>query len=179
MSPPPESKTILFVGSYRWPPNRDGVTRFVQHILPRIRQQVPTATLRFVGEDSQLLDGIDGVSGAGFVEDLVAEYRNAALVVCPIYSGAGANVKLAEAALFGKAIVATSHAARGFEGMLEPERDLLVADTDETITAACIRLLQDEHVRTELERNSLRAAAEHLSQPAIDRIVGNALERCW
>jgi hypothetical protein len=88
-------------------------------------------------------------------------------------------VKLAEAALFGKAIVATSHAARGFEGMLEPERDLLVADTDETITAACIRLLQDEHVRTELERNSLRAAAEHLSQPAIDRIVGNALERCW
>lgn len=179
LAPPAGSTTMLFVGSLRWPPNRSGVLRFIEQVLPRIRREVPSATLRVVGEDSAQLNGKEGVSGAGFVDDLVAEYRAAALVVCPTFSGSGSNVKLAEAAQFGKAAVATGFAARGFEGYLAPGRDMAVADTDEEFAAACVRLLTNDGARRQMEQQALRTAQELLSQPAIDRTVRSALEACW
>jgi glycosyltransferase involved in cell wall biosynthesis len=170
---------ILFVGSIAWPPNREGLMRFIRDVLPAIRRRVPGATLRVVGEGTTSLAGLEGVSGAGFVDDLAAEYVRATIVICPIFSGAGANVKLAEAAQFGKAIVASADAAKGFEGILEPDRDLWVARSDEQMTEMCGRLLTDETVRETLGRQARTTAEKSLSQAAIDRIVAQALTECW
>jgi glycosyltransferase involved in cell wall biosynthesis len=179
--PPPSapSPRILFVGSIGWPPNRDGLMRFIRDVLPAIRRRVPGTTLRVVGEGSASLKDLEGVSGAGFVDDLAAEYVQATIVICPIFSGAGANVKLAEAAQFGKAIVASAGAAKGFEGILEPDRDLWVARSDEQMTEMCARLLTDETARATLGRQARKIAEESLSQAAIDRIVAQALAGCW
>jgi glycosyltransferase involved in cell wall biosynthesis len=173
---PPGGPRLLFVGGLRWPPNREGVSHFIERILPMIRARVPAAKLRLVGEAGDFARGKPGVDAVGFAQDLADEYRRAALVVVPIRSGAGSCVKLAEAAGFGRPIVATTFAALGYEGLLEPGRDLLAADGDEEFAGHCIRLLTDAAFGAALAKSAKAVAARDLCQPAIDRIVAAALQ---
>ena len=167
---------LLFVGGLRWPPNREGVFRFIERVFPKILAKVPGARLRLVGEHGDFAQGEPGVEVVGFAKDLAAEYRQAAAVVVPIRNGAGSCVKLAEAAGFGRPIVATAFAALGYEGLLEPGRDLLAADGDEEFAGHCIRLLTDAAFGAALAKSAKAVADRDLSQPAIDRIVGAALQ---
>jgi glycosyltransferase involved in cell wall biosynthesis len=93
------------------------------------------------------------------------------LVICPIWGCGGASIKLAEAAGFGKAVVATHHAASGFEGILEPGRDLLAANTDEGLANCCVELLKDGPKRSQMGERARVIASTMLSQAAIDRII--------
>jgi glycosyltransferase involved in cell wall biosynthesis len=97
--------------------------------------------LRIVGRLSNAertaLKDREGIEVVGFVDDLAAEYRQADVCICPIWRGEGANVKLAEYAGLGRAIVATAFSARGFEGILEPGRDLLMANSDDELEDCC------------------------------------------
>jgi glycosyltransferase involved in cell wall biosynthesis len=173
---------ILFVGG-QWAPNQAGLKRFVERSLPIIRRDVPSATVRVVGpHDEKFLGELrehEGVETAGRVPDISIEYRQADICICPIWTGRGANVKLAEYASFGRAIVATKFSAAGFEGILEPGRDLMVADTDESFAARCVELLKDSARRSELGRNAGETAKALLSQAAIDRIVGEAVSQAF
>jgi glycosyltransferase involved in cell wall biosynthesis len=177
LGPEGAARRLLFVGGLRWAPNRDGVSHFVDAVLPRIRAKFPDATLRLVGEGGDFARGRDGVDVAGFAKDLAAEYEAAAVVIVPVRSGAGSCVKLAEAAGFGRPIVATPFAARGYEGILAPGRDLLVAPGDDEFASGCIELLGDAPRRAALAGSAKRTAAEQLSQGAIDRIVRTAAEK--
>jgi glycosyltransferase involved in cell wall biosynthesis len=176
LGPDGAPRRLLFVGGLRWAPNRDGVTHFVDSVLPKIRARFPDATLRLVGEGGDIVRGREGVDVAGFAKDLAAEYEAASVVIVPVRSGAGACVKLAEAAGFGRPIVATPFAARGYEGILDPDRDMIVAPGDEEFASGCVELLSDAPRRAALAGSARRTAAEQLSQGAIDRIVRAAAE---
>ncbi|MEO8313431.1 MAG: glycosyltransferase [Pseudomonadota bacterium] len=169
------SGRMLFVGSTAWAPNREGIVRFIEKCLPRIRERVPGAVLRVVGKGGTVVAGPAGVSAADFVPDLFAEYQQASIVICPIHRGGGSIVKLAEAAAYGRPIVATPYAARGYEGILKPGSELLVAESDEEFAQVCANLLLDDHLRATLSVNARRAAEGHLDQSAIDRSIGEAM----
>jgi glycosyltransferase involved in cell wall biosynthesis len=170
-----EPGRMFFVGGLEWPPNRTGIQQFIDKSLPRIRERIPGALLRVVGRNGSVVAGPPGVSAAGFVPELLPEYVQASIVVCPIRSGSGSIVKLAEAAAYGKPIVATRFAARGFEGILEPDRDFLVADSDEEFADACVKLLLDDSLRSTLSANIKKAAAGRLDQSAIDNGIRAAM----
>jgi len=169
------SQRMLFLGGTALPPNREGIDRFIKKSLPRIREHVPDAALRVVGAECKSVAGPAGVSADNFVPDLAPEYMQARVVVCPIRRGAGANVKLAEAAAYGKAIVATPFAARGFEGILEPGRDLLVAESDDDFADRCIELLRDDSLRQRIASNAKHIASRALNQSTIDQIIRDAV----
>ncbi len=166
---------MLFVGGTNYPPNREGILRFIEKSLPLIRARIADAELRVVGPGGSRAAGPPGVSAENFVPDLTSEYRQAKIFICPIRTGAGALVKLAEAASYGQAIVATSFAARGFDGILQPGRDLLVADSDEAFAEQCVALLRDDTLRARLSRNARLAAAAKLHQSHIDEIIAGAM----
>ncbi len=169
-------KRMLFIGGKWHTPNSDGVSRFMTNCLPKIREQVPGAFLRLIGSGHKVLDGTEGVSAEDFVGDLVDEYKQASIFVCPIYRGAGSLVKLAEAVGYGLAIVTTTFAARGYEGILRPGRDMLVAETDEEFANYCVALLLNRRQRETLGNNAKAAAAANLRQANIDNIIAGAVE---
>jgi glycosyltransferase involved in cell wall biosynthesis len=168
-------KRLLFIGGRWHTPNNDGISSFMANCLPKIREQIPDAFLRLIGSGYKDLDGAEGISAEDFIDDLVDEYRQAAVFVCPIYRGAGSLVKLAEAAGYGQAIVTTTFASRGYEGILRPGRDMLVAESDEQFAHYCVALLINRQQRDELGNNARTAAAANLQQANIDNIIASAM----
>ncbi|HLL88172.1 MAG TPA: glycosyltransferase family 4 protein [Tepidisphaeraceae bacterium] len=169
--PPPGPPRVLFVGSMGVPWNRTALERFVAGSWPAIRARVPDAELRVVGGAQELVPRAEGVRPLGFVDDLEAEYRAATVVASVVRAGNGANVKMAEAARAGRPIVATTYSAGGYTGILEPGRDMLVAESDAEVADACVRVITDRALARGLAASVARTADAKLSQAAIDAII--------
>jgi glycosyltransferase involved in cell wall biosynthesis len=121
------ARNILFVGSPQWGPNREAIEYLINYVAPLLRARVPEYQLRIVGSGTEAYSNQYGISGGGFVKDLRAEYEHAAVVVCPVMTGGGANIKLAEALQLGCAVLCTPHAAAGFRGIVTPGVDVVIA----------------------------------------------------
>jgi len=160
MTPALESRVCLFVGSTARM-NRLGITHFVGACWPDIRRQVPDAVLRIVGaggwqQACPSLIGVPGVEIVGAVDDLPSEYHKALFCVAPVLEGAGTKIKVLEALMYGKALVGTVHAVRGFSGLAQGGGVLVAADAA-GMTAHCVHLFQEP--ATALEQGELGARA--------------------
>ena len=114
------TKSMLFVGSAEYFPNKEAILWMIHKLMPEIRRIDSTITMTFVGTSKQdlgLADDIPGVHFAGFVsaEELHAMHLACDLFICPIIVGGGINIKLLEACSFGMPIIATEESLRGIE----------------------------------------------------------------
>jgi glycosyltransferase involved in cell wall biosynthesis len=174
-----DGRTLLFIGSFGYAPNLDGLEWFLNGAWPVIRRARPALRLAIVGADlpARLAarDGEEGIAVMGAVPDLGPLYGMAMLALAPLRAGGGTRLKLIEAAAFGVPAVATSLAARGLafgEG-----RYMWIADTPADFADAVIaagdapeerarraayaqRIVRDRHDRAAIvERLACRFAA--------------------
>jgi glycosyltransferase involved in cell wall biosynthesis len=154
-----DDTTVLFVGNLNHEPNRDSATFLAHEVLPRIRLRHPEVVLRLVGERTEELGHVEGVVATGRVPDVAPYLDSAAVVVAPARLGAGMRVKVLDALVAGKALVASPLALEGLE--LEPGRHALVAGADE-FAEAVSSLLEKPAQRAELGRNARAWAVAHL-----------------
>ena len=154
-----DERTVLFVGNMNHEPNRDSARFLASEVMPRVRERHPEAVLRLVGERTSELTGADGVEAAGRVPDVAPYLDAAAVVVAPARIGAGMRVKVQDALVAGKALVASPLAVEGLA--LEPGRHALVVEPDEFADAVSA-LLDDRSRRAELGRNARAWAVENL-----------------
>lgn len=171
-----ESASLLVVGTWGWTPNIEGLDRFLTHAWPLIRQARPDATLRVVGsalagDHKTRLSAIPGVEPVGFVNTLDDAYGPAALVVAPVYTGAGTKLKVVEAAAYGRVCVCTDHSYRGYEQIFGEGEHVMVGRDDQTLARHCIALLNDPARRARMSAAAAQRAAAKLSWPAFSRIV--------
>ena len=142
---------LLFTGMMNYPPNIQAVSSFVRTVLPLVRSRVPHAVLDIVGSspppDVESL-ACDHVVVHGSVPDVRPHFDAADVVVVPLLHGGGTRLKILEAAAMGKAIVSTSLGAEGID--LEPDREIVIADTDAQFASAVVSLLHDSGRRTAL-----------------------------
>ena len=110
---------VLLVGSVHWKPNRDAINWLLSLSIPNVLRDIGHE-LRVVGSGTERIRAKPGLSCAGFVDNISVEYGYAKLVICPIFSGGGANIKLAEAVQFGCPVLSSAHAAVGYDGILAP-----------------------------------------------------------
>ena len=141
----PNSKNILFVGSLWYQPNADGVDWFLQHVWPHVRALEPEATLTLAGAASPSArarwETQAGVSAPGFVDDLAHTYQCANLVVVPIQSGGGTNIKVLEAMAHARPCLVSSFVAKAFDGLLADGKEMLVARNAKEFSAKAVTAL--------------------------------------
>jgi glycosyltransferase involved in cell wall biosynthesis len=176
----PAARDVLFVGSLGMDWNIKAVTWFIDEIWPAVRRAAPCARFRIVGHgmtDAQrdAWSKIDGVDPVGFVEDLRAEYRRCALSVAPMRGGAGTKIKVLEAFKFGRTLVSTSHALRGFDHVVRNEEALLVGDEPETFAGAVVRLLRDPNRRQALADHGQHVVRRHFTFDHFAAIVAETV----
>ena len=150
-----EPFTLLFLGSFRHPPNLEALTWFVTNVLPGIRAKEPWAKLIVIGSDPpprHSLPEDDAIELQGFVEDIREPLSNYAVFICPILSGSGIRVKLLEAFAAGIPVVSTR---LGAEGLAQTDGEFCrLADEPETFARAVLDVLADPSKASEMARRA-------------------------
>ncbi len=143
---------LVFTGAMDWYPNEDGVTHFIETILPRVRRDVPEATLTIVGRHPSprllAMAARAGVRVTGLVDDVRPHMRDAAVFVVPLRVGGGTRLKIFEALAMAKAVVSTSVGAEGLP--LVPGEHFLRADDPAEFARAVTSLVHDPSRRRAL-----------------------------
>ena len=90
--PPPDRSTVLFFGSYHWPPNVDAAEWMAWHIWPHVLEHAQDARLVLAGLDpkrsiARLADPVQHIDARGFVDDAVATTRAATFCAVPLACG--------------------------------------------------------------------------------------------
>jgi glycosyltransferase involved in cell wall biosynthesis len=160
--------TILFVGNFAHPPNRDAAIWLAREILPAVLERRPEARLRIVGT----APGPEVLALAGPNVELVADapsvlphLEEAAVVMAPVRTGGGMRMKVLQAMAAGKAVVTTGRGTEGYTGFGE-EPPLAVADSETEIAAATAALLEDDERRLRLGERAREFAERHYSPEA-------------
>lgn len=171
--------TVVFTGSMDWMPNEDGIFYFVQDILPRIRKEIPDASLLVVGRNpsSRLVElgrTTKGVEVTGKVDDIRPYLQHGSVYIVPLRVGSGTRLKIFEAMAMGKAVVSTSIGAEGLP--VRPGRDVLIADNSEEFAGAVVGLLRDRVRRSELGRAARQLVAQQHGWDSVARHFESALE---
>ncbi len=154
---------LLMVGHFAHEPNVEGLRWFAEHIWPALATRFPDAALHVIGRHKPDFPATVPVAHFhGFVADIAQEYDRAAVVIAPIRSGGGTQIKVIDALVHARPLVSSTFAYSGFAADLKPEEHLLAAsDADEWI-AACTRLLTDPaSAEAMASRGAMQAAATY------------------
>ncbi|HEU5253643.1 MAG TPA: glycosyltransferase [Solirubrobacterales bacterium] len=160
--------TVLFVGAFAHPPNRDAALWLAREIMPAVRERAPAARLRIVGSapppEVRELAGAE-VEVVADAPSVVPHLEEAAVVMAPVRTGGGMRMKALQAMAAGKAVVTTPRGTEGYTGFgVEPP--LAVAEGGAEIAAATAALLADEGARRRLGERAREFAARHHSPEA-------------
>ena len=130
---PPAAKPDLDIGFLsKWShwPNREGLDWFVGRVLPRLPGNV---RLHLFGQGSEAMRfGDDRIVAHGFVPEIGDVWAACDIMICPIFSGAGVNVKFAEMLYNGMPTVATRFAGRGL-GLPQTEGVVWLDEADDWV----------------------------------------------
>jgi glycosyltransferase involved in cell wall biosynthesis len=144
-----EPDVVVMSGVMRYAPNVEAALWFAREVWPLVRARRPQARFFLVGRDPapavQALDGKDGITVTGTVEDPADWIARACVCVAPIRAAAGLQNKLLEAMAMAKAVVATPVAN---EGIRAPAGEaLLLAHAPAEFAAELVGLLGDPERR--------------------------------
>ena len=108
---------IVFTGAMDYRANVEGVLSFVRSVWPLVRASRPGVSFAIVGanpvREILALNGENGVTVTGRVEDVRPWLANAKLVVAPLQVARGVQNKVLEAMAMAKPVVASEEAMTG------------------------------------------------------------------
>ncbi|BCA55518.1 hypothetical protein W02_26580 [Nitrospira sp. KM1] len=101
-----------FLADFAWWPNRQNWMWLLNEILPNVHRSIE---VHVFGRQSDKIPTRDRVVAHGFARELQVVWNRVDIMMCPIRTGAGVNIKLAESLYHGVPVLATPHALRGIE----------------------------------------------------------------
>ena len=146
-----KNQDICFVGSgNRF--NVDGINWFINSIFPVILKKVRDCRLVIVGKICKEISvkPNKNIELLGIVDDIEEVYRNCRLVINPVRTGTGLNIKAIEAIAHCKPLVSTVAGARG----LKYEKPVVaVAEDEHSFANQVIEFLEsdslcEQHIKT-------------------------------
>lgn len=170
--------TVLFLGAF-FTQNVDAARLLIDSIWSHIIKEMPEARLIIAGMTKEQigrdLTGIDSIEVTGFVDDLDLLYERVRIVATPILVGGGTRVKIIEACAYGKPVVSTTIGAEGIN--LESETEILIRDNPRDFADACLKLLREPSLCTEIgSRGRARIADENNRDAVMGKIREQLLD---
>jgi glycosyltransferase involved in cell wall biosynthesis len=155
---------VLFLGSLDWRPNQDAVNLLLNDIFPKVRGQVPEATLALVGRHPPDWLRARAAESPGVelypdVPDVRPFLASCGMLAVPLRIGGGSRLKILEALATGTPVVSTRIGAEGLN--LAAGRDLKIAEGIDGMAEAIIRGIRHPY---ELEDCAERGRRSVLAQ---------------
>ncbi len=165
-SSPNGHKVVICTGNFAYHPNQDAAIFLINEIWPHVRQAVPQARLRIVGNGPgprllRVARQFHDVEVTGFVPDIREHLLAADVAVAPIrLGGAGLHCKALEAMACGTPVV-ISPMVTGLRGL--PGEDFLVATETPEYVQAIRSVLENPQLATALSEKGRRLVVENYS----------------
>ncbi len=144
--------TAVFVGAMDYWANIDAVLWFAREIWPMVRASKPRGTFAIVGSNParamRALDGANGVTVTGRVEDVRPFIENADVVVAPMRIARGVQNKVLEAMAMAKAVVTTPAGLEGIDARMGAEA--IAAASPDAFAREVLRLIDDKEAARNL-----------------------------
>ena len=177
---PTPNKNILFVGLMAFPPNYQGVDYFIKNIWPDIIKKHPDTSFFIAGKGTpeQLKiawEKNSNIHVLGYVENLKALYEKCFIVVSPIYSGAGTNIKVLEALAMKKVCIISQFAFKGFNHSFAHKRDILIAQSDTEYIQFLESVLNQPERYISIALQGYQSVRKHYTINSIQEIIKQTL----
>ncbi len=155
-TPSRERNAVLFLGPFRYAPNRIAIERFVREVWPAVLAAIPSAELWILGGDdaptiTRSLPAFAqaGVRVHGHEPQPRAFLDRCALTINPQRAIRGSSLKVIESLAAGRVCVSTEDGARGF--VQDDFPGLVVVDDVPDMARPVIELLRDADRRLHAE----------------------------
>lgn len=162
---PSKTPTVLFIGNFKWLPNRDAARFLVREIWPTVKKKMPKATLWIVGrsptEDIKSLARPGEIVVDGGVEDIRDAYAKADVLLAPIRNGRGTKYKILEAMATHTPIVGTPLAVEGVN--IQHGMHALVAEDPKLLAKYTIQVLMEKQLGKKLANHAFSLVKETYS----------------
>ncbi|MDO8487545.1 MAG: glycosyltransferase family 4 protein [Candidatus Curtissbacteria bacterium] len=158
----PKFPTVLFIGNFKWLPNRDATKFLVRDIWPKIKNQIKDARLWIVGrnppEDILKLASPEDIQIDGSVEDIRSAYGGAHVLLAPIRNGRGTKYKILEAMATKTPIVGTKLAIEGIN--IKNGKEALVGESAQSLADQTVKVLKTPTLGKSLATSAYRLVAK-------------------
>lgn len=177
---PPTEPVLLFLGTLSWPPNGEGVERFLRRGMDAVSSRRPD--VRFIvagrGAGKRLASLVRSTRGAELVEDVSDDellYGHARCFVDTSVGGAGTRVKILNALARGVPVVATTDAASGLQA--HDGVHLLEARDPDSLAEPIARVLGDDELWRRLSAEGRRLVRERYTPQRAFAALDEVLSR--
>jgi len=156
--------TVLFVGNFKWLPNRDAAIYLAKNIWPHIKSQGGNAILWIVGRnptsDILKLRSKDIIVDSG-IDDIRDAYAKSSVLLAPIRNGRGTKYKILEAMATKTPIVGTNLAIEGID-IINGEHGF-VAQNAESLAKKTVEVLKNPKIGSKLSQAAFNLVAQNYS----------------
>ena len=143
-----QTPTFVFCGGFRHAPNVDAVRILLRYVWPKIRRQLPTATLHIHGayctqEIYQHTSNSEGIVVHGFTPNLADIFsKKGAILLAPLRFGAGIKGKIVDAWTYGMPVVTTPVGSEGMTAATTTETKLFGGRIAMSIDEFCLHAVE-------------------------------------
>ncbi|AFV02099.1 glycosyl transferase, group 1 [Dehalobacter sp. DCA] len=168
-----EEGSILFLGTLNWLPNADGLKWFIDHILDRVKEEIPDIKFYIVGKDPieqvKRLHNGKNIIVTGYVDDERDYIAKCSVFIVPLRIGGGMRIKILNAMSMAKCIVSTSIGAEGID--IQNRKDIFISDDPGSFATDIIFLMKNKETRETISRNAREKVLTQYSWDAIFKIA--------
>jgi glycosyltransferase involved in cell wall biosynthesis len=171
-----EDNTILFYGDMTISHNFEGIKWFCKKVFPKVLYKNPNVILNIVGKissyDRQYLSkAFNNINVLGYVENIDKTISEAAIVIAPIFHGAGVKIKVLHALSKGKILVATEKAIEGT--YLKDKEHLFIGKDADEFTKLCLKILSNSKKYIYAAENALKYLKQNHSIKSQSELLYN------
>ncbi len=168
--------TILYVGTFKWLPNIEAAQFLVEKVWPLIKAKQPQAQLKIVGNAptnkiKSYQNQDPRIEVTGRVPDIRHAFKQADVLVAPVFSGKGTRYKILEAMACRTPIVASKTAVEGLN--VENKQQVLVANQPKKMAHLTNQLLTNKKLWHKLAKNGHQFVKGHYDWQIISKKLDN------
>ncbi len=161
-----KGKNVLFLGNFKWLPNREAVNFLVKYVWSGLHRRFPTAKLFIVGRHptKQILDLNNkalNINVIGEVNDIKQILSYTDLMLVPILNGRGTKYKVLESIADGIPIVGTPLAVEGLP--LKPGIDVFTGQKPQELINLATKVLSQPTLGRQMSKQALNKLKKHLT----------------
>lgn len=152
----PKKPTVLFVGNFKWLPNKDAACFLAYKIWPLIKKQISQARLWIVGRNPtseiKKLEELEDVIVEGEIDDIRQALGRASVLLAPIRNGRGTKYKVLEAMAIGLPVVTTPIGIEGIEA--KDGQQVLLAKSAADLAKKTVEILKHQQESSKIAKRA-------------------------